>query len=114
MGTIKGLDACLSKLMKLQDISQPEKLETAIQDAEQYAKSLARVRTGELKNSIKFEAKNIGNATEIAGKASALHAIFNEYGTSKMPAQPFMRPAMEKLKNDIDEILKDNIKEVAK
>jgi len=75
------------------------------------AKLLAPVDLGQLRNSL--SASNLRVLNNMAGeKADALdtqglkddevyagsnsdHAIFQEYGTIKQPAQPFLRPAME-------------------
>lgn len=55
------------------------------------AQSRARVDTGQMRNSITV------TPTGKAGRrveAGAPHSGFNEFGTWKMSAQPFMRPSM--------------------
>lgn len=78
------------------------------------AKSLAPVNLGQLRNSImgRVEKQDVGfnvgggkqapsEITEIAKQgegyvgSNLLHAIYNEFGTRKMAAQPFLRPAID-------------------
>lgn len=49
------------------------------------------VDTGELRDSI--EAHYEGRSGEV--NVGAEHGIYNEYGTYKMPAQPFFHPSVE-------------------
>lgn len=56
------------------------------------ARQLAPVRTGQLRASINAEAQ--GETRFVIG-ASAPYATYVEYGTSKMAAQPYLRPAIE-------------------
>jgi HK97 gp10 family phage protein len=58
----------------------------------QAAKSLARVDTGEMRDGI-----NAAPLPDGAARVSSPvpHSVFNEYGTSRMSAKPFMRPSMD-------------------
>ena len=60
-------------------------------DIEAGAKSMAPVDTGNLKNSITTEVDGL-TGTVATGVD---YAIYQEYGTSKMPAHPYMTPAAE-------------------
>lgn len=60
--------------------------------AESYAKQLAPVDTGNLRNSITHQ--QYDENTEIIGSA-VFYAPFQELGTRKMKAHPFLRPAAE-------------------
>lgn len=59
------------------------------------AKALAPVDTGELRESITADVRDA--LTRLVGivEARAPHAPFPEFGTVKMQAQPYMRPALE-------------------
>lgn len=57
------------------------------------AKRLAPVDTGNLRSSIKGKVAGGGYEGEVT--ATAEHAPYVEFGTSKMPAQPFLLPAGE-------------------
>jgi len=54
-------------------------------------------RTGKLKGALVIDIrKRKGQATAFAGPTKeGAHAVFLEFGTVNMSAQPFMRPAME-------------------
>lgn len=62
------------------------------------AQAKAPVRTGHLREGIKVNGG--GNSYEVSassleGGADREYAAYNEYGTRRMGAQPFMRPAFE-------------------
>lgn len=67
-------------------------------DIEKSAKTLAPVDTGNLKNSITTsDLRNVTQESPSAEvRASANYAQYLEFGTSRMPAQPFMGPAAKK------------------
>lgn len=67
------------------------------QDFKPMAKSLAPVRTGELRDSI----DGTVDAQGVTVFASAEHAGFVEHGTTKSPAQPFMQPALDRTKDKL-------------
>ena len=59
-----------------------------------YATPAPLLRTGELKDSIKGEAESVpGGVRGVVGTDDPT-AIWHEMGTSKMPARPFLGPAM--------------------
>lgn len=72
------------------------------------------VRTGKLKSTLrrkvnKMSARvSVGDSSTVEtwnrGGASKQLAVLLEYGTAKMPAQPFMRPAMDNSKRGIEAI----------
>ncbi len=66
----------------------------AAHDMVAIAQTKARVDTGNMKNSINAQ----GEGTKWAVHSPAEYSVFNEYGTSKMGAQPFMTPAAEQVK----------------
>jgi HK97 gp10 family phage protein len=72
-------------------------------DIEAGAKQRAPVDTGALKGSIKAEMINDLNAEIVAGKD---YAIYQELGTHKMAAHPFMGPAAEALREPFLTVMK--------
>lgn len=58
------------------------------------AQRLVPVDTGELQRSI-YATVVPGVPTWISVGATAAHAVYVEYGTSMMPARPFLTPAVE-------------------
>ncbi len=75
------------------------------------AKSRCPVDTGRLKSSIHswksgdFEAQ-VGDGVD--------YGVFVEYGTSRMGAQPFLRPALTNKKNEVQNIIRKGIMEVTR
>jgi HK97 gp10 family phage protein len=63
-------------------------------DLEANAKDVVPVKTGNLKNSIQAISKDDLNAEVRVG---AEYGIYVEYGTRRMSARPYMRPAAEKV-----------------
>lgn len=55
------------------------------------AKAIVPVRTGALRDSLKFVVKQNG----ITFSAGVDYGVFIEFGTTKMDAQPFMNPAVD-------------------
>lgn len=63
-------------------------------DIEAHAKTVVPVDTGNLKNSIQTQIEADG-LTATVGPRAVEYALYVEYGTSRMGAQPYMRPAAE-------------------
>jgi phage protein, HK97 gp10 family len=67
----------------------------AVSDVEGHAKDHAPVDTGALKNSI--QGRSTGALSGEVG-VGVEYGIFQEFGTYKMAAQPFMTPAAEEVR----------------
>lgn len=65
--------------------------EAALDEAYQTARQLVPVRTGFLKRSI----RRVREGGKYILRALAHYALYVEYGTRYMAAQPFLRPALE-------------------
>lgn len=108
---VKGLNE-LKINMEKYDAKIRQKLDDIIQSAAlnilSDAKRHAPVDTGRLRNSIHYE--KTGEAAAEVG-TNVEYAIVQEFGSSKMRAHPFMRPAADenapKLVADIKSTLKD-------
>ncbi len=75
----------------------PAAMKSGAEPVKQEAIKLAPARTGKLKRSIRVV--GAGNRLALrAGGARAFYARFQEFGTSKMDANPFLNPAMESKK----------------
>lgn len=57
------------------------------------AQRRARVDTGQMRDSIRIAEESEARTIVRCGTPQVYWGIFNEYGTIKMSAQPFMRPA---------------------
>lgn len=76
-------------------------------------------KSGGLRKSLKVgkvkTSKTRGKYVQIGDvDRKAPHSWYLEYGTSKMKARPFMAPALERRKEEAQEIIKDKLKEALK
>jgi HK97 gp10 family phage protein len=95
-----------------------EAMETAVLIVESTAKKLAPVDTGRLRSSIATEVRRIASdVVEGLVGTNVEYSKYQEYGTSKMDANPFLRPAIETHRGDIiqlfEEAVEDAIEEVS-
>jgi len=74
---------------------------------ERHAKRLAPVDTGTLRASI--HTVKIDNYT-VEVRDGVHYGVYQEYGTSKMAAQPFMRPAIYSSENDRRAVMLEALK----
>lgn len=74
--------------------------------AESYAKALAPVDTGRLRNSISH---TVDGDTAYIG-SNVEYAPYQELGTSKMKAQPYLKPAVQNHISDYETILQNELK----
>ena len=99
-----NVDEVLSK----KDEAIAKALEAIGQQAENYAKDLAPVDTGRLKNSIMHTQED--EDTEIIATATS-YAPYQEYGTRRTKAHPFMRPAVQDHINEYKRIAEEYLKD---
>lgn len=71
------------------------------------ARRIAPVDTGYMRDHI--QEKDITNKSGVL-ESSAEYSIFQEYGTSKMRAQPFMRPALKNSEAQLINIFADKLR----
>ena len=83
-------------------------LETCGLVAEGYAKKLAPVDTGNLRNSITHDVDNEGPASYIGTNVE--YAPYQELGTIHMKAQPFLKPAVADHANEYRKIIENELK----
>ena len=76
--------------------------------AEGYAKMLAPVDTGRLRNSISHEVVESEDAVYIGTNVE--YAPYVELGTRRMKAQPFLKPAVEDHMAEYEQIAKHYLK----
>jgi len=122
--SVKGQLALSAKLLKMQ-VKTPGLLQKALAKAAEpirdYAIGAALVATGGLARSITIRpvgdkdparaAVRIGPAWSVYNKQGVVeYGKFQEYGTSEMAAQPFLRPALDAGKDEAIDRLKAEIK----
>lgn len=76
--------------------------------AEGYAKELAPVDTGNLRNSISHTVDDSGYSAYIGSNIS--YAAFQELGTVRMKAHPFLKPAIADHASTYQKIFEDELK----
>jgi hypothetical protein len=64
--------------------------------AQGVARSLARVDTGEMRDSIDYTVTRSGGQAVLTLSVGTDHGLVNELGTSRLPAQPMIRPAIDR------------------
>lgn len=84
----------------------PKALEIVGGTAERHVKEITPVDTGRLRNSIAHAM--VGNNATAVG-TSVEYAIYVEFGTYKMSAQPYLRPGIENHANEYAMIIKNII-----
>lgn len=82
-------------------------LEASALLVEGQAKAFAPVDTGNLRNSITHEVE----PQEARVGTNVSYGVFQELGTSKMAAQPYLNPALEMNRSNIKKIFASAIKE---
>lgn len=103
-GFVSGLGDALRALRRARraaDDARRPALESWAKDTRDTAKGLVRVRTGKLRGDIDYRMINDANANVGVYGPSRSYAGYQEKGTSKMRAQPFMRPAFAAHRNDL-------------
>lgn len=78
--------------------------------AESYAKQLAPVDTGRLRNSITHA--QLDENTEVIG-SNVEYAPYQELGTSRMAAHPFLRPAAENHAEEYKEVWLNELRKIS-
>jgi HK97 gp10 family phage protein len=71
-------------------------LEETGQAAVEVARSLARVDTGDMRDSINAKVTAGAGSATLVLEVGTDHGLFNELGTSRQPAQPMIRPAIDR------------------
>lgn len=100
---VKGAEEVINKIQKFNDIAYSElgqKMYEVVDDFITDAKYFAPIDTGYLRDHITGRIISKARGVVIIGRirSSASYSIYNEFGTSKMEANPFMMPAFNKNK----------------
>jgi HK97 gp10 family phage protein len=106
IGDIAAMKAKLSLLRASLPDAEEAKMKRIVLQIERDAKSIVPVDTGNLRASIESRVirNNDGGITGVVG-TNTDYAAFVEFGTSKMGAQPYLRPAVEQNRETVRELL---------
>lgn len=123
MTKIEGLEQLISKLNSLPDKLEKKVVRTAVRKGAILIRNKARekapIGTGTLKKSIKIRSNRAGNGvvsfkigpTNDKKKGTDIfYGRFQEFGTSKMPAHPYMRPAYDESESEVLDAVINEIK----
>lgn len=117
LGMAESLDAQVANLVQAfqrKSVQLSTQLHIGVEEAsllvEGQAASLAPVDTGLLKKSITH--RIIDRKGQPVGQVgtNVEYAAFQEFGTSKMAPQPFLKPALDKSRSSIREIIARRLK----
>lgn len=92
--TIQGLDKLLKQFEGIANLDWVSAEKEGLEVIAEEARALVPVDTGALQESIKVDVE--GEAVNlVAGGGDVDYSLHVEFGTVRMPAQPFMRPAID-------------------
>ena len=94
-----------------------EASKVAAKDVLESAKQKCPVKTGKLRDSLDIKAEKVTKKTKRSyqvyskgvSKGGVRYAFAVESGTSKMPAKPFLRPALDENKENIKKTISEKI-----
>lgn len=97
-----------AEVIAAKDAAVERALEAIGQQAVGYAKLLAPVDTGRLRNSMTHEVRADEDSVYVGTNVE--YAPYVELGTRRSKAQPFLRPAIEKHKDEYKRIAEEILK----
>jgi HK97 gp10 family phage protein len=100
---VLNIDKCIKKFEGISKVPMKAPTQKATQLVQKTAKLLSPVDTGYLRRSIRRKTDSKGNGAIGRVWTTTEYAIYQEFGTSKMKAHPFMRPALERNNKVIQE-----------
>ncbi|WP_147564950.1 HK97-gp10 family putative phage morphogenesis protein [Clostridium tyrobutyricum] len=120
---LTGVDEILNKLQsiganvsRLENKALKNAAEPVLEDAK--ATNAFKDRSGKLRKGLKITSvkkkegiKYILVGVDRGDNSEVFYGKFVEFGTSKMPARPFLQPAYEKNKQNIKRIIAETLKE---
>ncbi len=123
MTKITGLESLIKKLNDLPDKLEKKVIRSAVRKGaiivRDKARGYAPKKTGTLKKSIKIRNNKsargitsfkIGPTNDKKKGTDVFYGRFQEFGTSKMPAHPFMRPAYDESEKEVLDKVIDEIR----
>lgn len=100
MATITDADRALRRLPTLAKEAAQKVMDVTAFNVARGAQARAPVRTGALKRGIQWQSRPRMTRAVVGVVPTAFHWRYLEYGTVKITARPFIRPAAEAEKSD--------------
>jgi HK97 gp10 family phage protein len=111
MAGLLGLEAMFAELdsveSRMKGPAAEETVKTVAEKAVQRMQDTAPVLTGELRDSIHAEPGSMPNGVAEDIVSDSDHAVYVEFGTSNMSAQPFWRPALHEAEAEFAGVAKE-------
>src|SRR5690554_903228 len=110
---IEGMDSLLKKLKAMGPSMEAAGVEAVTESAVQAQQDMqdrVRVDTGALRDSIRIEGEGLEQRVG-PGDEERDKALANEFGTSRMSAQPYVVPALEAQRRDFPSVLGNKVSE---
>jgi HK97 gp10 family phage protein len=109
-----SLDNLLKQFEKIKDLDWVSAEKDGVQIIVDTAKGLVPVDTGALQDSIRMEVEGETVNAVAGGIDDVDYALHVEFGTVKMAAQPYMRPAVDITKKQVTQAIFDNLQKQIK
>lgn len=106
---ILNLDKCIKKFEGYEKIDLMPVIKESARKVQRSARDTAPVDSGDLKRSIKT--KHYPKQQSSVVYTTLEYASYVEFGTSKMAAQPYMRPALNRHRAGINQSIKKYLRE---
>ncbi len=109
--TVEGTERFIAKLRQMRSIiNSAESKQIGMAGAAvivRAAKGIVHVQTGHLRDSIHAEeTEEAGVAQAVAGGEGVDYAGDEEYGNSRRPPHPYMRPAVDESKSEVRTVMR--------
>src|SRR5262245_33437618 len=85
-------------------------VEASVREMKARAQALVPVESGALRNSIEVERVKEGEWKFFAGNREVYYAALVEFGSSRKGARPYFIPAVEAVKGDLDDAVRDALR----
>ena len=112
---MQGLQELMAQIERTSmgmESAKNEALKAGGEVMQEETKKAARKRTGNLKEHIELsEVKDGEINVYVDNQGKAYYGFMHEFGTSKMPAKPFMGPAFNKSKMKINQAMANKLRQ---
>lgn len=112
--TPRDAESDLETFLKLANTQTLRIMQNSKEEVVKIARRYVPVRTGKLRDSISGTVRHRGDSVSLLVGSPVEYAYYVEFGTSRMSAQPYLRPALEELGPTFDDAMSKSIHEAAK
>jgi HK97 gp10 family phage protein len=109
-----SIDNLLKQFEKIEDLDWVSAEKDGVQIIIEEAKALVPVDTGALQDTIRMEIEGEEVQAVAGGQGEVDYELHVEFGTVKMAAQPYMRPAVDTTKHQVTKAIFNNLQKQIK